>query len=150
MTDRELELKSPGSIAGKFCVTSSTHAARATPATACPALDILNVLYNRVLRVSPTTFGDPARDRFIQSKGHSVWKPCSWCSQIAVFSLRPNSKHFASIVPISSAIPPLARFPASSKTPARSAMGRPSLPALLSRANWMLPRSASLHAAWRR
>jgi len=35
-------------------------------------VDILNVLYNRVLRVSPQTFGDPARDRYIQSKGHSV------------------------------------------------------------------------------
>ena len=34
--------------------------------------DILNVLYNRILRVSPTTFGDPRRDRYVQSKGHSV------------------------------------------------------------------------------
>jgi len=34
--------------------------------------DILNVLYNRVLSVSPETFNDPARDRYIQSKGHSV------------------------------------------------------------------------------
>lgn len=35
-------------------------------------LDILNVLYNRVLRVSPETFSDPRRDRYVQSKGHSV------------------------------------------------------------------------------
>src|SRR6185295_9277507 len=35
-------------------------------------LDILNVLYNRVLRVSPETFRDPNRDRYVQSKGHSV------------------------------------------------------------------------------
>src|SRR5213592_3653869 len=36
-------------------------------------VDILNVLYNRVLRrVSPATFPDPDRDRYIQSKGHSV------------------------------------------------------------------------------
>lgn len=35
-------------------------------------LDILNVLYNRVLNVSPATFADPNRDRYIQSKGHSV------------------------------------------------------------------------------
>jgi transketolase len=34
--------------------------------------DILNVLYNRILRVSPATFGDPRRDRYVQSKGHSV------------------------------------------------------------------------------
>jgi transketolase len=30
------------------------------------------VLYNRVLNVSPKTFADPRRDRYIQSKGHSV------------------------------------------------------------------------------
>jgi transketolase len=30
------------------------------------------VLYNRVLRVSPETFSDRNRDRYVQSKGHSV------------------------------------------------------------------------------
>ena len=35
-------------------------------------VDILNVLYNRVLNVTPETFHDPGRDRYIQSKGHSV------------------------------------------------------------------------------
>ena len=35
-------------------------------------IDILSVLYNRVLNVSPQTFDDPGRDRYIQSKGHSV------------------------------------------------------------------------------
>lgn len=35
-------------------------------------VDILNVLYNHVLNVSPTNFADPNRDRYIQSKGHSV------------------------------------------------------------------------------
>lgn len=35
-------------------------------------LDILNVLYNRVLKVSPETASDPGRDRYVQSKGHSV------------------------------------------------------------------------------
>jgi transketolase len=34
--------------------------------------DILNVLYNRVLRVTPETFSSPTRDRYVQSKGHSV------------------------------------------------------------------------------
>jgi len=36
------------------------------------AIDILNVLYNAILNVSPETFGDPNRDRYVQSKGHSV------------------------------------------------------------------------------
>jgi transketolase len=35
-------------------------------------IDILNVLYNHVLRVSPETFQSPTRDRYIQSKGHTV------------------------------------------------------------------------------
>lgn len=34
--------------------------------------DILNVLYNDVLNVSPENFEDKDRDRYIQSKGHSV------------------------------------------------------------------------------
>ncbi len=35
-------------------------------------IDILNVLYNHVMNVSPVNFTDPDRDRYIQSKGHSV------------------------------------------------------------------------------
>src|SRR2546421_7272361 len=35
-------------------------------------IDILNVLYNRILNVSPANFADPARDRYVQSKGHCV------------------------------------------------------------------------------
>lgn len=35
-------------------------------------VDILNVLYNRTLRVSPETFSSPGRDRYVHSKGHSV------------------------------------------------------------------------------
>ena len=33
-------------------------------------LDILNVLYNRIVRVSPETFQGPDHDHYIQSKGH--------------------------------------------------------------------------------
>jgi transketolase len=36
------------------------------------SIDILNVLYNHTLRVSPITFTDPNRDRYVQSKGHCV------------------------------------------------------------------------------
>ena len=35
-------------------------------------IDIINVLYNSVMNVSPETFDNPDRDRYIQSKGHSV------------------------------------------------------------------------------
>jgi transketolase len=36
------------------------------------SIDIINVLYNDVLNVSPATFNNPDRDRYIQSKGHCV------------------------------------------------------------------------------
>ena len=48
------------------------HAGAGHTGGSLSCVDILNVLYNRVLRVSPETFGDPNRDRYIQSKGHSV------------------------------------------------------------------------------
>ena len=35
-------------------------------------VDILNVLYNHVLNVGPQNFTSPDRDRYIQSKGHTV------------------------------------------------------------------------------
>jgi transketolase len=35
-------------------------------------IDILNVLYNHIMNVSPENFGHPDRDRYIHSKGHSV------------------------------------------------------------------------------
>jgi transketolase len=35
-------------------------------------IDILNVLYNEILNVSPNNFSDSNRDRYIHSKGHSV------------------------------------------------------------------------------
>jgi transketolase len=56
MTDRELAF----------------HAGAGHTGGSLSCLDILNVLYNRVLRVSPQNFSDPNRDRYIQSKGHSV------------------------------------------------------------------------------
>ena len=39
-------------------------------AAATSTLDVLRVLYERVLDVSPATVGDPRRDRFYLSKGH--------------------------------------------------------------------------------
>ncbi len=48
------------------------HAGAGHTGGSLSCMDILNVLYNRVLRVSPEAFSDPNRDRYIQSKGHSV------------------------------------------------------------------------------
>jgi transketolase len=35
-------------------------------------MDILNVLYNRIMEITPDNFDSPLRDHYIQSKGHSV------------------------------------------------------------------------------
>ena len=35
-------------------------------------IDVLNVLYNHVMNTNPENFTSPDRDRYIQSKGHSV------------------------------------------------------------------------------
>jgi len=70
MTDRELELKSWDYRRKILRYIKQAGAGHTGGSLSC--VDILNVLYNRVLRVSPATFGDAQRDRYIQSKGHSV------------------------------------------------------------------------------
>src|SRR5689334_930338 len=48
------------------------HAGAGHTGGSLSCLDILNVLYNRVLNISPETFNHPHRDHYVQSKGHSV------------------------------------------------------------------------------
>lgn len=70
LTDRQLELKSLQYRRRVLEIIKHAGAGHTGGSLSC--VDILNVLYNRVLRVSPQTFSDPGRDRYIQSKGHSV------------------------------------------------------------------------------
>jgi len=70
MTDHELKLKSVRYRRDLLRFIHGAGAGHTGGSLSC--VDILNVLYNRVLRVSPETFSDPARDRYVQSKGHSV------------------------------------------------------------------------------
>jgi len=70
MTDHELELKSIR--LRKRLLEAIFHAGAGHTGGSLSCLDILNVLYNRILNVSPEAFSDPNRDRYIQSKGHSV------------------------------------------------------------------------------
>src|SRR6476659_9783690 len=70
MTDHELRCKSIQYR--RELLTAIKHAGAGHTGGSLSCTDILNVLYNRVLRVSPATFKDPNRDRYIQSKGHSV------------------------------------------------------------------------------
>jgi transketolase len=48
------------------------HAGAGHTAGSLSCIDILNVLYNGVLNVTPGKNDDPERDRYVQSKGHSV------------------------------------------------------------------------------
>jgi transketolase len=70
MTDHELQLNAVRYR--KQLLQIICHAGAGHTGGGLSCLDILNVLYNRVLRVSPETFGDKNRDRYVQSKGHSV------------------------------------------------------------------------------
>ena len=70
MTDHQLQLKAVALRRSMLGLIFNAGAGHTGGGLSC--LDILNVLYNRVLRVSPQTFSDPHRDRYIQSKGHCV------------------------------------------------------------------------------
>jgi transketolase len=70
MTDHELRLKSIRYRRDVLRSIARAGAGHTGGSLSC--VDILNVLYNRVLRVSPQTLEDPLRDRYVQSKGHSV------------------------------------------------------------------------------
>jgi transketolase len=70
MTDHELRLKSIQYR--RQILTAIVGAGAGHTGGSLSCTDILNVLYNRILNVSPQTFKDPGRDRYVQSKGHSV------------------------------------------------------------------------------
>lgn len=69
-SDHELALKSLGYR--RRTLEMIKHAGAGHTGGSLSCIDILNVLYNRILRVSPESFRDPRRDRYVQSKGHSV------------------------------------------------------------------------------
>jgi transketolase len=70
MADHELQLKAVALRRAMLRLIVNAGAGHTGGGLSC--MDILNVLYNRVLNVSPETFGDANRDRYVQSKGHSV------------------------------------------------------------------------------
>lgn len=70
LSDRDLVLKSIHLRKNTLKAIYEAGAGHTGGSLSC--LDILNVLYNRILNVSPETFSDPSRDRYVQSKGHSV------------------------------------------------------------------------------
>ena len=70
MTDHELQLKATALRRAMLRLIFNAGAGHTGGGLSC--LDILNVLYNRVLNVSPQTATSPTRDRYVQSKGHCV------------------------------------------------------------------------------
>ncbi len=69
-SDRELTIKSLEYRQDVLRIISHAGAGHTGGSLSC--IDILNVLYNRVMRISPATFDQPDRDRYVQSKGHCV------------------------------------------------------------------------------
>jgi transketolase len=70
MTELELKLKS---VQYRKTILRTIYQAQAGhTGGSLSCIDILNVLYNQIMNVSPDTFSDPDRDRYVQSKGHSV------------------------------------------------------------------------------
>lgn len=70
LTDDELRLKSIQYR--RKILTAIFQAGAGHTGGSLSCTDILNVLYNRILKVCPATFQDRKRDRYVQSKGHSV------------------------------------------------------------------------------
>ena len=70
MTDDQLRVKSIHYRKKLLKYIKKANAGHTGGSLSC--VDILNVLYNRILNVSPGKFDDPQRDRYIHSKGHSV------------------------------------------------------------------------------
>ncbi|MBN2164900.1 MAG: transketolase [Marinilabiliaceae bacterium] len=69
-TDLELQIKSVKYRLALLKYIKMANAGHTGGSLSCT--DILNVLYNDVLQVTPDTFHDAHRNRYIQSKGHSV------------------------------------------------------------------------------
>lgn len=70
MNERDLRRKS---IEYRKTILTIIHQAKAGhTGGSLSCVDILNVLYNHVMNVSLQNFDDPNRDRYVQSKGHSV------------------------------------------------------------------------------
>lgn len=70
LSDRELILKS--FQYRRQILEIIKHAGAGHTGGCLSCIDTLNVLYNRVLRVGPSSMTDPDRDRYVQSKGHCV------------------------------------------------------------------------------
>lgn len=72
MNPSTLALKRKSIAYRKTLLKAITHAGAGHTGGSLSCIDILNVLYNHVMRITPQNFASPVRDHYIQSKGHSV------------------------------------------------------------------------------
>ncbi|TDT61028.1 transketolase [Fonticella tunisiensis] len=73
MRDREIEfLKNKASELRKAVVTMAHKSGSSHVASALSMMDILTVLYFKILNIAPETAKSPLRDKFILSKGHGA------------------------------------------------------------------------------
>jgi transketolase len=70
MRIQDLELKSIQYRRQILSIIKSANAGHTGGSLSC--IDLLNVLYNHVMNVTPENFPSPNHDRYIHSKGHSV------------------------------------------------------------------------------
>lgn len=70
LSARQLELKSVRYRKTILSIIKQAGGGHTAGSLSCT--DILNVLYNRIMDITPDNFGEIARDHYIQSKGHSV------------------------------------------------------------------------------
>jgi len=70
MSEKELAQKSVGYRKKILKYIYQAKAGHTGGSLSC--IDILNVLYNHTMNVGPDSFDSPDRDRYIQSKGHTV------------------------------------------------------------------------------
>ena len=107
MSDKELIVKSI--LYRKLTLKIITAAKAGHTGGDLSCIDILNVLYNRILNVSPDRIHDPDRDRYVQSKGHAAealyavltergFMPKEWMDKVGLY-LSPVTGHPTRTVP---------------------------------------------------
>ena len=98
MKYKELELKSIKYRKTILEIIFQSGAGHTGGSLSC--IDILNVLYNGIMNITPENFSTFNRDHFIQSKGHSVealytvLQDCGFFSQTDLKSLNSFQSHF--------------------------------------------------------
>jgi transketolase len=98
LTERELERKSVQYRRGILQVIKTSGAGHTGGDLS--SIDILNVLYNRILRVTPETFQNPDHDYYVQSKGHCaealfvVLADCGYFSKSDLETLNHFNSHY--------------------------------------------------------